>query len=155
MNFIAGQMEMTTGLYGLLPRYETRRPTVNATVGPVACNNITVADSVVGSINTGDVKQIDVAMDHIKQRGDVELATAMKTLTEAVLNAADIDKTAKDEIVEQLSFVVGQLALPKEERRAGLVKPVLVGLAEAVNASASLMTIWEKVGPMISGALGG
>jgi len=43
-------------------------------------HNIHVQGSVVGAINTGQVQQIDVAIDHIKLGGDQALAQAWPNL---------------------------------------------------------------------------
>jgi hypothetical protein len=51
-----------------------------------AFHNIKVDRSVIGSINTGEVKRIDVAMSHIGAYGNEELVKALKEFTEAVIN---------------------------------------------------------------------
>src|SRR5207237_10783612 len=43
---------------------------VNATTGPAIYNNITVKDSVVGTINTGEVQKIDVNLTNLHNAGN-------------------------------------------------------------------------------------
>jgi len=75
MNYLTDMMEATVGLYGVLPKYKIRQPVVYQ--GPLTFHNIKVDQSVIGSINTGEVQRIDVAMSHIKTSGNEELVKAL------------------------------------------------------------------------------
>ena len=156
LNFLMDQMEMTTGLYGFLPRYQVPRPPIQATVvnQPMTFNNINVDRSVVGSINTGDVKKIDVAMDHIKQSGADDVAMGIKELTEAIIASNEVQDQTRNELIEQLSFLTSQSILPKDKRRDGLIKATFTALASTLGAISSLATIWDKVGPLLKAIFG-
>jgi hypothetical protein len=65
LNNLSAEMEVATGIPGLCPRIEIPKPPP-LQQSPVTFNNIRVDSSVIGSINTGQVKQIDVSMDNIK-----------------------------------------------------------------------------------------
>ena len=56
LNFALGMAEAQVGLPGMYPRFSVPQPTIQR--GPVSVNNITVSDSIVGAINTGQVRQI-------------------------------------------------------------------------------------------------
>lgn len=142
-NYSIDMMEATVGLYGVFPRYEVPQPVVHQ--GPFTFHNIKVDRSVVGSINTGEVKRIDVAMSHIKTSGNEELVKALKEFTEAVIAETELDAKIKNQIIEQISFLAYQSALPKENRKTGIVKAVLLGLKDTVSTIASLTSSWGKL----------
>ena len=52
MNFIIDQAESKVGLHGVLPRFPERKVNV-IQEGTVTLNNISVADSAIGVLNTG------------------------------------------------------------------------------------------------------
>jgi len=87
---LVAEIEARTGLFGVMPRYEIEpeAPTVVQS-GPVNFHNIKVEGSVVGAINTGNVKRIDVALSHIKI-GEPKLEEALAAFTEAVAHSKEI-----------------------------------------------------------------
>src|SRR5437868_5036041 len=70
LNYLMAEAEAVTGLYGTMPRYEVQTPVIHQ--GPMTFHNIRVDRSVVGAINTGDVKRIDVALSQISVAGEHE-----------------------------------------------------------------------------------
>src|SRR5262249_18109925 len=126
MNDIMDMAEATVGVFGVLPRFQVPQPVVNR--GPMTFNNIHVDRRVVGAINTGHVKQLDIAMDNVRAAGGDELVEAAARFSEAVLRAHELDAARKDEIVEQLTFVVSEALQPKPQRKRGMVKAALAAL---------------------------
>lgn len=152
MNYLIGSIESVAGVpSGVLARYPEPQPVIHQ--GPLTFHNIKVDRSVVGSINTGEVQRIDVAMSHIMSSGDEELAGALKEFTEAVLAASELDADSKNELVEQISFLASQSILPKEKQKRGIIKTVLLGVTTTVTMSASLLTIWDKLQPILEKVL--
>ena len=143
MNYLTDMMETTVGLYGILPRYKVPQPMVHQ--GPLTFHNIKVDQSVVGSINTGEVQRIDVAMSHIKTSGNEELVKALKEFTEAVIAETKLDAELKNQIIEQISFLASQSALPKEKRKIGIVKAVLLAVKNTVSTMVMLSSLWSKL----------
>jgi hypothetical protein len=138
-----------------LPR---RRPApVVVQRGPMTYNNISVNNSVVGAINTGNVKRIDVAIERIKQQGSAgaaDFAESLKQFTEATLEAADLDQTAKDEMTEQLSFLTDQIQTKSEERKPGMIGRTLTNISTAAAASNSLVTLWPHLHHLFNAVFG-
>src|SRR5579872_5007109 len=102
MNYLMDQMDDITGLGGLFrsPRIKLPPPTpIVASRGPMTFHNINVQGSVVGAINTGQVQQIDVAIDHIKLGGDTDLAQSLAQFTEALLADTALKENDKKEIL--------------------------------------------------------
>jgi hypothetical protein len=141
-------MEATVGMQGLLPRIAIPRP-ASVQTGPVTLNNIHVNESVVGVINTGSIKQLDLAMDNIRKQGAADVADAVQRLSQAVLDASDLDPSQKKDAVEHLTFVAEQAALPKEQRQSAVGKAVVGGLERLLNASASITSLWAQLAPYI------
>lgn len=57
MNYLTDHIEAAIGLYGILPRFPTSRPIVRQ--GPLTLNNININRSTIGTINTGEIKNLD------------------------------------------------------------------------------------------------
>ena len=140
LNFALGMAEAQVGLPGMFPRFSVPQPTIQK--GPVSVNNITVSDSVVGAINTGQVRQIEVAMDRISQEGDSELALSIKEFTEAVLEEKQLETQQKDEILQYLSFITAQCASPKRARQPSIAHAVLDRVGQAVETAKALAPLW-------------
>ena len=147
MNYLTDMMESTVGLYGVLPKYKVRQPVVHQ--GSLTFHNIKVDQSVIGSINTGEVQRIDVAMSHIKTSGNEELVKALKEFTEAVIAETKLDAELKNQIIEQISFLTSQSALPKEKRKSGIIKAVLSGVKNMVSTMVVLSSLWNNLQPFL------
>ena len=148
VNYITAEMEAIVGLPGTMPRIELPAPPVVHT-GAMTLNNIHVNDSVVGVINTGQVRQLDVAVDAIRDAGGGPLAEALRILSQAVLDTEELAPEQKREAVEHLAFLAEQAVLPKDQRQRSIGKVVIGALAEVLNAAASAVTLWPHVRPLL------
>ncbi len=149
INYLTEQMEMTAGLPGLLPRLQVPEPAPSIYTGAMTFNNIRVSDSVVGVINTGQVQQLDVALDVIRDAGQPNLAEALRNLSQAVVDARDLDPAQKDEAIEHLTFLAEQAVLPQDQRQRSVGRTVLRALERLLNAAASVMTLWQQAQPLL------
>jgi hypothetical protein len=103
LNYLRAQMDSVTGLSGLSPMIRIPQPIVQQR--PITFNNINVDNSIVGSISTAQVQQIDVAMDSIRAGGNEEFANQLKSFTQAILESNEINHEVRAELVEGLSFI--------------------------------------------------
>lgn len=147
INYLSDSIDRTFGLPPSGPRIKMPQPVVNHS--PVTYNNIQVDRSVVGSINTAQVARIDVAMKNIQNAGDKEVTKAIKELTEAILNDKAIEAEQKNQLVEQLTFLAEQAALPKNQQQASVVKMVLKAIPITLSSLTSLSSLWHQWGPTI------
>ena len=145
MNYLTGMMDATAGISGMLPRYEVPTPINVVNKGDTNYNNINVESSVVGVINQGEVGSIDVAMSNI---GDPQAVVALKEFTEAILNDKELEEVNKHELLEQLSYLASQVAMPKDQRKPSIVRTVLTGVTTSVGATA-LMSSWKTLQPIL------
>ncbi len=148
INYLADHIESITGAYGALPRYRIPQPITNQST--LTFNNINVDRSVVGAINTAEVKQIDITMSNIKNSGNENLAAALKEFTEAVISETKINKDIKNEIIELVSFLAKQSLLIKENRQTSVINAILPRIAGLVSTIATLAPLWEKFTSLIN-----
>jgi hypothetical protein len=148
---IEAEMYRSVGLMPPPPKYDFThlRPPSNYTL-----HNIKVSDSVIGSVNSGDVEKIDVAMTTIQRSGNKQVAEALKSLTEAVLENTEITSTLKNELIQNIGFVSQQVSVPAQRRNQGVLKSVLTGITSSVSTVSSLVDLWGKVEPLLKGYFG-
>jgi len=147
VNYLTDMIEAKIGIYGVLPRYKVPQSMVHQ--GSLTFHNIKVDQSVVGSINTGEVQRIDIAMSHIKIAGNEELVKALKEFTEAVIAETKLNAELKNQIIEQISFLASQSALPKENQKSGIVKAVLLRVKDTICTITTLASLWDKLEPIL------
>ena len=143
LNFLLGVAEAQVGIPGMFPRYQAPQPTIQQ--GSVSFNNINVSESVVGAINTGQIQQIDVAMDKIAIDGNAQLIDYLKAFTEAVLADQQLEGERRDKIIEMLAFLTTQCALPKGGRQPSVVQTVLERVSQIVETVKSLSPLWAPL----------
>src|SRR5260370_24743839 len=80
MNYALDEMYDTVGLPYTGPRMQI--PEIPK--GPPILNNITVENSVVASINTGNVQTIDANLTYLHSAGNDKARDVLKLLTEAI-----------------------------------------------------------------------
>ena len=152
-NVIQGELEIGTGgILGPLPRMQL--PSLPSTGDSFTLNNINVSGSTIGAINTGTVRQIDATISVMYNRGEEELADGIKQLTEAIMRSDEIDETSRSSIAEQLAFLSSQLTIDPEKRQRAVVSSVLTGINKAIAAASGLVTIWDKLRPLMEKGLG-
>lgn len=147
MNFLLDQADALTGLTGVMPRYKIQNPVIHQ--GPLNFHSITVDRSVVGAINTGNVKKMEVALNNIHANNEnAELEKALKEFTEAVLRETALSVEVRDDVVEQLSVLAAQVAMPKESRVAIVMKALVTSIAANI-ASTGLINHWTTIKHML------
>jgi len=80
--------------------------------GEITLQNIKIDRSNIGVVNTGSIGNLDVSVSAIRNLGHDEIADELRTLTEAVLASSDLADTEKRDVVDQLSYVASQAAVP-------------------------------------------
>ncbi len=90
----------------------------------------------------------------MQNRGEGDLAIAIKELTEAILRSNEVNECAKNEIAEQIDFLVAQVTAEPQNRSIGMVKSILAGIRDSISVAAGLLTIWGKLEPLFRIAFG-
>jgi hypothetical protein len=149
-NQLAAEMDWVVGLGPSTPR-------VNIPAKPAPQYNmihsVNVEEgSTVGAITTGSAQSIAVAIGNTEKQGNTDLAAALKAFTDALANEPVRDEQ-KREMSEQLAILSEELTKSKEARRRAVIGPMLDGLSKAVGVSSGLVSLWEKLHPLLTQAL--
>jgi hypothetical protein len=102
-----------------------------------------------GAINTGQIKNLNVALDNVQNAGSPDLAKALRQLTEAVLTSSELSPEKKKLAVNHLSNITDQAALPKNKRQSRIGKKILEGFEGVISVSPVLLGIWDTVQPLV------
>ena len=149
INQALGDIENTVGLPGFLGRVEIPMPTtINA--GQSTFNNIRVDNSVVGSINTGNIKKLDIMMSKIGSTSNRRLADALQRLTQAILDTRELHRSDKDTALEWLSFLSTQALTQQTERQSKIGREAISTLERILSNTGGIASIWSAVKPHLA-----
>ena len=147
INFASDEMSVVVGLPPIGPRFPTRpRPVI---VAGTKLNNITVNNSVVGTINTGSIGSVDQSISALIQCGEPSLAEAIKGLTETILQSGDLTRNQKNELVESLSVIAKEAATPKEARRNTVALALLERAVQITSLANDITDVCTKLWPAL------
>jgi hypothetical protein len=110
--------------------------------GKTSFKNIKVEGSVVGSINTGEIERIDLALNNVRAGGEIALAGELQKLIQAVVDSKELALETRNETVDTLSYLATQAVLPKELRQKSLGQRMISNLERLFEDSANLTTIF-------------
>ena len=150
-NQAAADLESIAGVRpGLFPRAQIP-PLPSA---PFTQNNIRFDNSVVGAMNTGSVRDIEVHLTHLKNSGNEKATDALEALTNAILRDFSIDITQKSDLVEQIAFLSEQAVLGPKDRKPGVIKTTLSALAQAAGTLTAMGGAWQVAEPILKTLFG-
>lgn len=127
-------------------------PTINT--GPNTYNNIQVDNSVVGSINTGSIKKLDIMMSAMQGEDNQELADMFQNLTQAILDATDLEQSDKDSALECLSFLSEEACTPETNRRLTMGRAAISKLEQILSNVGSMASVWSVAKPWLDPLFG-
>ncbi|MEO0454443.1 MAG: hypothetical protein AAFY98_09950 [Verrucomicrobiota bacterium] len=146
INYHTAAIESGLGVSGTLPRFPERNLIHTESI---TLNNLSVENSNIGVLNTGYLNIIDSAITTIRDSGNELVAKSLSSFSSAVANDSCISPDTKNEIIELLQTLSAEAAAPKDSQKKSVVKRMLTGIKESVQASALLCKIWDTVGPII------
>jgi hypothetical protein len=129
-----------------------RRRSLGLSTEGVMKNDLNLTINQAGNVNFGvQMGEITATANAISEQGpaQTEVATAFKSLAEAVETSTSIQDSQKQEILEAIFSLAEQARLKPEERRMGTVKTIFIGMATMLGVSADLTTIWTTYGQAI------
>ena len=107
----------------------------------------------VGLLNTGEIKMVKTLSANLtklnRKEGYSDFVKAMGELIEAVSKSQELASSQREEALEQLQELQKQASLPSEKRSKGIVKALLVGLAQTLSAAGGAAKVWETWGSNI------
>ena len=151
MNHLTDTIEATTGVYGLLPKFDINPPQQFTSVQPggITLNNIHIKDSTVGVVNTGSVNEINQVVNTLYNSGTEDLANHLSALTQSVLDNTEINQQTQADVVEILKEIARKSTLPQEERPKAVIKPLLLQLSTLIGGISGISEIWEQAKPVL------
>ena len=156
-NQAVDDMESIVGLPpgSLGGRLNVPSPRATINTGPNTYNNIQVDNSIVGAINTGSIKKLDIMMSAMMQGGNnQELADVFKNLTQAILDATDLEQSDKDSALECLSFLSEEAFTPETNRRLTMGKAAISKLEQILSNVGSIASVWSIAKPWLDSLFG-
>jgi hypothetical protein len=158
LNFLLERAESLSvgpaGFLGRMPVPQIAFPTVKR---DIILNNIKIDRSTIGVLNTGqmqNIEKIDVNISRLGQTQQTDTAEAFRALTEAIVSSGEISKEQRSELVEQLQELSSQSLLQPAQRKTGVIRAVVTGLASTLNTVSALATIWATWGDTIRSGFG-
>jgi hypothetical protein len=113
-------------------------------------NNISVSNSAIGVLNTGNLEVVDSAISALKSDpATKEISEALKQLTNSIAAANDLGSKEKNEAIEILSVVASEATAPKDKRKVSVVNRLLAQFPTLIQTSAAVVDIWQAVGSSI------
>lgn len=153
LNEIKGQIAQGTG-YIIPPNY-MQIPPPPSLGDNLTFNNIKVTDSSVGLINTGTIRRIehlDASVTKFAATGKDELAESLRNFTQLLVDSS-ADQTIKEEIAQQVEYLVAQAQAEPAQRSTGIIKSVLGGIEQSTAMLTPLVKAWANLQPMLKEAL--
>jgi hypothetical protein len=116
---------------------------------PFTLNNIKLDNSVVGAINTGTVKTIDVNLTQLHNAGNDRASDALAKLTEMIMSSDTLDPKHKNEMAEQVAFLSEQAVAAAKDRKPGVIKATLDALNQSAGAVNTIAGAWNVAEPIV------
>lgn len=114
-------------------------------------NNITVTNSNVGVLNTGDLAQIDAFISMTAGSDVAAIGEQLRALVQAVIDSNELDAEAKRETVELLQALSQQLA---GSRKKSVMMSLLTTIEERAKGAAAVVVLAKTLGAGIMALCG-
>jgi hypothetical protein len=112
----------------------------------VPTTTIVISGGTISNLNLGTViGDLNSSVQLLDKEGHQELATGVKTLTEAVGASEEIEANAKKDILEHLAVVSEEAAKPLEKRRMGPLSKSMEAIKAGVSVGIQLLPLWHQV----------
>ena len=152
INFAIDEMDAIVGFGPSSPRFPPRPQPV--LISGVEMNNISVNNSVVGTINTGSIGTVDQSISALIQLGDPQSAEAFKSLTEAILQSGDLTRNQRNELIEILSVLSKEAATPPQTRENSVAHTLLDKAIKISSVANDITDICQKWWPALAALFG-
>jgi hypothetical protein len=113
--------------------------------------NITIHGQV-GQVNLADlIQRVDARIEQVDQRGEGDLATALKQLTDAIKAAGEAAADQRDDALDAVAVLAEVGVQPVEERAKlrGRVRGAISVIANLAEIAPVVKAAWGTVGPSI------
>jgi len=126
----------------------------NAIRGKTTLNNITVTNSTIGAINTGDLARIDAVITLAKGTDADDVGRLVQQLTQAVLDAKELVPAAKKELLDLIQSLAEQAVGSQGQSKASVAKALLESVEKKVSSLSGLAEIVRNLAVALSKLFG-
>jgi hypothetical protein len=147
LNYLSDEISFSFGLPSMGPRFPSRPKPLH--IGDVKLNNISVNNSVVGTINTGSIGNLDQSISVLAQLNQPQLAETFKKLSEAILQSGDLTGNQRNELIEALSVISREAATPPETRQNTVALSLLERAEQITSMANDISELCKQYWPMI------
>jgi len=88
-------------------------------------------------------------MKNIQNNGNEKVTESIKELSESIINSKEVEALQKNQIIEQLTFLAEQVALPKNQQQNSVIEMVLKTVPVTLGTIASLSSLWTQCSHVI------
>jgi len=107
---------------------------------------INISDSTIASLNLGTVVgDLTASIQTLNEHGQKDLADKIQTLTEAIAASTTVENAHRKELLEHLSFVSTEAALPPDRRKMGPLKSSVAFLRGGLTTATQLAALWPPI----------
>lgn len=136
--------------FGLPPRRHIIPPrqVVHAPQTTINDHSVKIDRSTIGVLNTGAIDTLNASVTLIGQTNP-EHAEQINTLVETISRNQELDQEAKKETIEQISYLLGQISVPTQDRNSSVLKSIFASIGITLSTSADLLTLWDSLKPIL------
>jgi hypothetical protein len=107
---------------------------------------VNISQSTVATLNLGTVVgELNSSIQSLTNAGQDDLAKSILQLTEAISASPNLNESLRKDLLEHLSLVSTEAALPAERRKMGPLKSSIGILRSSVSVATELVTLWQAV----------
>lgn len=146
INYLYDQVDEITGI-PTTPRLRVSQPVVHK--GNITQNLINIDRSIIGTVNTGKIDSLNQSMNNINNQVNPDIAKILAQFTEAMLRSQEINESTKEQLLEEIAFLSEQILVNKSLQKKSMLKRVLDSIKDKLSTAAALLTVWDKLYPIL------
>jgi hypothetical protein len=98
------------------------------------------------NVNLGTViGDMNGSIQRLNEGGQLQLAEALKKLTEAIISSTELETAKQKELLEHLELVSDEAAKPVEKRKMSLLKTSIETIKGMLLAGSQALALWQGV----------
>lgn len=142
INYLSDLMDEMVGIpsYARVP---IPQPVVDGR--KITHNHINVDRSVIGTINTGTISNLNQTLENVSNNVDPDIAKLLSIFAETILKSNQMDDVSKEDLMEQLSFLSEQLEIEKSKQKKGMIRKAIDSINSTISNVPAILKLWEQI----------
>lgn len=149
MNDIENSAYSAVGLEPRRPMQIPPRHVIHAPRTTVNDNSIRIDRSTIGVLNTGMIGTLNASVSLLERSNPAD-AEQIKALVEQISRNQELERTARKEAIEQISYLLSQISVPATQRNSSVLKTIFSTIGTTLSTSADLYTLWQAAQQMLA-----